>query len=93
MQYLCSIQDPVSAAAIGLIPVELDSMGPYEDHDYGKRDSRNKKAVAPHVLSVCKKYIPPYNKKLTVYLTSVDVPKIEPHSGHFVTGKSNKWQS
>ena len=38
---------------MGLIPVELDIAGLYEDHDRRRRKNGNGKAVASHVHSVC----------------------------------------
>lgn len=41
-------------AHMGLIPVELDIEGIYEDHDRRRRkNSGNEKVVASHVHSVC----------------------------------------
>ena len=50
MQYPNSGDYP---APMGLIPVELDIEGLYEDHDRRKRKNGNEKAVASHVHSVC----------------------------------------
>jgi AP-1-like factor len=38
---------------MGLIPVELDIEGLYEDHDRRRRKNGNEKIVASHVHSVC----------------------------------------
>jgi hypothetical protein len=40
------------ATPIGLIPVELDIEGLYEDHDRRRRKNGNEKIVASHVHSV-----------------------------------------
>lgn len=40
-------------APMGLIPVELDIEGLYEDHDRRRRKNGNEKVVASHVHSVC----------------------------------------
>jgi AP-1-like factor len=40
------------AATMGLIPVELDIEGLYEDHDRRRRKNGNEKTVSSHVHSV-----------------------------------------
>jgi len=50
MQYAAN---PESMAPIGLIPVELDIEGLYEDHDRRRRKNGSEKVVASHVHSVC----------------------------------------
>lgn len=40
-------------APMGLIPVELDIEGLYEDHDRRRRKNGNEKTVSSHVHSVC----------------------------------------
>lgn len=40
-------------APMGLIPVELDIEGLYEDHDRRRRKNGSEKVVASHVHSVC----------------------------------------
>jgi AP-1-like transcription factor len=46
------VQDPVTAASMGLIPVELDIDGLYETQDRRRKKSTGDKAVPPHVHSV-----------------------------------------
>lgn len=43
-------------APLGLIPVELDIEGLYEDHDRRRRKNGSEKVVASHVHSVCASY-------------------------------------
>jgi hypothetical protein len=86
MQYLYPVQDAAPVAAMGLIPVELDIRGLYEDYDRRRRKSGNEEAVAPRV-QVCNRYTPTHNKADAP--TSVDALRIEPHSGGFVKGKSS----
>lgn len=40
-------------APLGLIPVELDIEGLYEDHDRRRRKNGSEKIVPSHVHSVC----------------------------------------
>jgi hypothetical protein len=50
------MQYPMSGdgmAPLGLIPVELDIEGLYEDHDRRRRKSGSDKVVSSHVHSVC----------------------------------------
>ena len=49
MQYPTNGEYP---APMGLIPVELDIEGLYEDHDRRRRKNGNEKIVASHVHSV-----------------------------------------
>jgi hypothetical protein len=46
------VQDPVTASAMGLIPVELDIDGLYETQDRRRKQSSSEKVVPPHVHSV-----------------------------------------
>lgn len=52
------MQDPVTAAAMGLIPVELDIEGLYETQDRRRKKSSDDKVVPPHVHSVSRRYLP-----------------------------------
>lgn len=56
--YPVLVQDPVSAAAIGMIPVELDIEGCYETQDRQQKKNENERVVPLHVLSVCNRYRP-----------------------------------
>jgi hypothetical protein len=59
------------------------------DLNYKDSENRTNKAVPPHVLSVCVKYITICTK--ANHKTSADALKIEPHSERSVTEeKSNK---
>jgi hypothetical protein len=51
-QFSYPVRDPESAAALGLIPVELDIESLYEVQDRSRRKSANKKPLAPLALSV-----------------------------------------
>jgi hypothetical protein len=51
------MQYPMSGdgmAPLGLIPVELDIEGLYEDHDRRRRKGGSDKVVSSHVHSVCR---------------------------------------
>jgi hypothetical protein len=84
------VQDAASGAVGRLIPVELGIQSLYEDYDRRRRKRGGEKAVTPH-LQVWNKYPPTHNKADA--LTSVDVLRIEPHSGRFAKGESGKWKS
>jgi hypothetical protein len=58
MQYSFPVQDPVSAAEMGLIPVEFDSESFRNPDEHMSKTSRDGKIVASHVLSVCKRCTP-----------------------------------
>jgi hypothetical protein len=86
MQFSYPVQDPESATAMGLIPVELDIDSLYEVHCHGKRKSTSEKPVASHVHSVCtNQLIPPYNKAEEPL--SVGALRIEPRRRPSVKGK------
>jgi hypothetical protein len=53
IQFSYPVRDPESAAAMGLIPVELDIESLYEVQDRKRRKSANKKPHASQALSVC----------------------------------------
>jgi hypothetical protein len=73
--------------ARGLIGLKLDLRDLYMDLNYKKSKNRNNNTVAPHVLSVCTRYITIYNKANDE--TSDDALKIEPHSERSVTEESS----
>lgn len=52
LRHAYPVQDPVTAAAMGLIPVELDIEGLYETQDRRRKKSTSDKVVPPHVHSV-----------------------------------------
>jgi hypothetical protein len=56
VQYSFPVHDSESAAATGLIPVELDFKGHCEDQDRGRKESACDKVIPPHVLSVSKRH-------------------------------------
>ena len=82
MQYPTSGDYPTP---MGLIPVELDIEGLYEDHDRRRRKNGNEKVVASHVHSVCSPTSHKQNKQADDF--SAAEPKIEPHSEPSETGK------
>jgi hypothetical protein len=84
MQYSFPVQDPVSAAEMGLIPVEFDSESFRNPDEHMSKTSRDGKIVPSDVLSVCKTCTPSLTNAKS---TSVGVLRIEPHSGHFVIGQ------
>jgi hypothetical protein len=52
LRHAYPVQDPVTASAMGLIPVELDIDGLYETQDRRRKKSSAEKVVPPHVHSV-----------------------------------------
>jgi hypothetical protein len=79
------IQDPVSAAARGLIPVQFDFASFHNAQDHRSEKSRNDKIVPPNVQSVCNRQTPTITK--VDKSTSVGELRIEPHSRRSVTGE------
>jgi hypothetical protein len=71
-------------APVGMIPVELDIEGLYEDHDRRKRKNGNEKVVASHVHSVCKQ--PAFSKNIADGSSGAE-RKIELPNGHSETGR------
>jgi hypothetical protein len=91
LQYSYPVQDPVTAAAMGLIPVEmipveLDIESLYETQDRRRKKSGNGKDVPPHVHSVGSRYTRTVKKEADGS-TSVGALRIERRSGRFVTGR------
>jgi hypothetical protein len=76
----------MSAAEMGLIPVQFDSESFRNPDENMRKKSRDSKIVSSHVLSVCK--ICTHSLK-NAKSTSVGVLRIEPHSGHFVRGQDS----
>ncbi len=65
-------------APMGLIPVELDIEGLYEDHDRRRRKNGNEKTVSSHVHSVCN---PSLEEEVTeANFTSVAEPRTAHHN-------------
>jgi hypothetical protein len=87
MQYLYPVQEPVLAAAMGLVPAELEIEGLYEYQDRRSKKGGSDKVVSPHVQSVCKRYTP--IPKKADNSTSVGALRIEPRNRRSVTGKSS----
>ena len=81
------------AAPMGLIPVELDIEGLYEDHDR-RRKNGTEKVVASHVHSVRLTSLPSPTtsvpkQKLTMDFHSVVEPRTEPPNAPSETGRRN----
>jgi len=75
------------APPMGLIPVELDIEGLYEDHDRRRRKNGNEKTVSSHVHSVyCLIRVTKYHE---ADLFSAAELKIVPRNEHFEIGKRN----
>ena len=51
-QYLFPVPDSASAAAMGLVPVKLDTDGLYEVQGSRKKGTASGKVMSPHGLSV-----------------------------------------
>jgi hypothetical protein len=84
------MHNPVSVAAMGLIPVEvmpieLDIASFYETQNRQRKNGRDGKDIPPHVHSVCSGGPPPM--KRADKSTSVDALRIEPRNERFGTGK------
>jgi hypothetical protein len=67
-------------APMGLIPVELDIEGLYEDHDRRRRKNGSEKVVASHVHSVRILIQLLSYKQLTI--SSAAEPRTEHHNAH-----------
>jgi hypothetical protein len=76
-----------SIAPMGLIPVELDIEGLYEDHDRRRRKNGNEKVVSSHVHSVNTLRFQPWEYRADLY--SAAVPKTAHHNEHSETEKRN----
>ena len=74
-------------APLGLIPVELDIEGLYEDHDRRRRKGGSDKAVSSHVHSVCDPI--PSGLPMTDSSGSVAEPRTAHHNVLLGTGKRN----
>jgi hypothetical protein len=59
MQYLFPVQDPTSAAAMGLIPAEFDIESFYNSQDNRSKMSSDNKIVPPGVQAVRNWCAPP----------------------------------
>ena len=92
------IQYQPNGVPVGLIPVELDIEGIYEDHDRRRRKGGNDKVVASHVHSVSGSSI--YRANMILIPHSVAEPKTELLNELSGIGKrntcgnsSNDWRS
>jgi hypothetical protein len=88
--YSYPVHDPVSAAAMGLIPVEvipieLDITTLYEIQDRRKEKSGSRKDIPPQVRSVCTRAF--LRIERADKSTSVDALRIEPHNKRIGTGE------
>jgi hypothetical protein len=75
------MQYPMSGdgmAPLGLIPVELDIEGLYEDHDRRRRKGSSDKVVSSHVHSVCNPTS--FVQHMTDGIGSAAEPKTAPHN-------------
>jgi hypothetical protein len=84
------MQYPMSGdgiAPLGLIPVELDIEGLYEDHDRRRRKGGSDKVVSSHVHSVCNPNS--VTQHMTDILCSAAGPRTAPRNGLSGTGKRN----
>lgn len=72
---------------MGLIPVELDIEGLYEDHDRRRRKNGGEKSVSSHVHSVSSQILTPICVVLIFH--SVVEPRIAHHNEHSETGKKS----
>jgi hypothetical protein len=79
------------AATMGLIPVELDIEGLYEDHDRRRRKNGNEKTVSSHVHSVNNLIGIP--KISEADPRSADELRIELRNGHSGTERRNTCES
>jgi hypothetical protein len=85
--------DPASAAAMGLMPVEVRPLELHVENlckapECGRKKSRNGKDTPPHVLAVCRRDLA--GLKTADRSTSVDAIRIESPSEIFGTGKRER---
>ena len=82
--YPFPMYSPVSAAAMGLLPIELDVTRFYETQDLQTKKSRDRKDITLHMRLVCSGG--PTRPRRADKSTSVDLLRIEPRSERIGTG-------
>ena len=83
--YPFPMYSPVSAAAMGLLPIELDVTRFYETQDLQTKKSNDGKGITVHMRLVCSGG--PTRPGRADKSTSVDVLRIEPRSERIGTGE------